>query len=211
VGDLKDGLLSRRLYAARALGNQPVADTQVLKALEVVSKNDDDPVVRAEATVALKKLGSKPLAQWTEEELKSETKYKQWECHHCGKWNAGGSYCRYCGKSMFIEDINSVSREVESSPSILQKESPQSTQPVKSRSTFWPALVIGLLLAVFAGIPSLLDMSEYGQSVLQGQGSIAWLRGMETDLLIHFATNWVIWTIVAAIVITVWRNARDAP
>jgi hypothetical protein len=119
--------------------------------------------------------------------------------------------CRYCGRDL--------PREGESPPSVQPSapavSAPQSSPEALSSGEGRPeekrklsplgiGILVGLVLALLAAIPRVGGLIQYTE---QG-GDALYFRGLLQDLAFHFIVNWVIWTVVVAIVVWLWRNQK---
>ena len=99
----------------------------------------------------------------------------------------------------------------ETQVSALEHARGQTAVERKLQKSVWPySIGGGLVLAALAAIPRLLNLSEISVAVSQGQlGELAFRAGLQ-DLAIGFAINWVIWSLVIAGSIALWRWNRWA-
>ena len=88
------------------------------------------------------------------------------------------------------------------------------SQPVveaEKQNSIWPySIAGGLISAGLAGIPRLVNLSEISEAINQGLLSELAFRAGLQDLAIHFAVNWIIWSLVIAGSIALWRWNRWA-
>lgn len=81
----------------------------------------------------------------------------------------------------------------------------------EKRKSIWPySIVGGLIIAALTAIPSLVGLSEISEAINQGLLSALAFRAGLQDLAIGFAVNWIIWSLVIAGSIALWRWNRWA-
>lgn len=117
-------------------------------------------------------------------------------------------YCRFCGhdlKTGILEVRKPLSSPTASSTQTSAPEPTSEPAPVIRKRTAKHPLVFaigfGLLassLAAYTQIPKFFDALS---AAAEGRGSIVWLRAVETDMAVSFVGNWLIWSIVAGLII----------
>lgn len=125
-----------------------------------------------------------PFSSKQEEMLTFEGKKK---CPFCAEQiQAEAIVCRYCGR-----DLDESTR---------RKQSP-----------IWKkAIVIGIVLGLLGSIPSFSDLIQVQELILQGELNILAFRAALNNFVFHLCGNLLIWPIIIAIVIWVWRKIEAA-
>jgi len=83
--------------------------------------------------------------------------------------------------------------------------SPASSPP---RHSILPSIAVGFLIAAFVAVTQSPRFFEALSAAAEGRGTVAWLRGVESDLAVHFFGNWFIWSAIAVGVTAIWRGLR---
>ena len=87
-------------------------------------------------------------------------------------------------------------------------------QPVveaEKRNSIWPYSILGgLVIAAFTAFPRIVSLSEISEAINQGLLSALAFRAALQDLAFGFAVNWVVWSLVIAGSIALWRWNRWA-
>ena len=65
---------------------------------------------------------------------------------------------------------------------------------------------MGLVLALLAAIPKIGGLIQFSEQLNQQGGNALYFRGLLNDLAMHFITNWVLWTLVVAVIAWLWRK-----
>lgn len=134
-------------------------------------------------------------------------------CPYCAEWiRIEAVVCRYCGRELrtpSISDDSTANGETlaaftieEIQPTMEKAQLGDEVVEEKPAPIFGRAVLIGLLLAVLASVPRLGKLTYVSESPEVFQ---VWLQ----DFAFHFITNWIIWGVVAAILIALWQRARD--
>jgi hypothetical protein len=104
--------------------------------------------------------------------------------------------CRSCGRELTPERVAEV--EVSIGTVRFKPDEEVHIDDAKPPSVLGKAVIIGILLAGLAALPRIGVMVQPGvayPSVLQ-------------DLALHFFLNWLGWTLVTALVLSVWRSSK---
>ena len=104
--------------------------------------------------------------------------------------------CRYCGRELTPERVVEVETSIGTVRSKPDEEVP--TDDAKPPSVLGKAVIIGILLAGLAALPRIGVMVQPGVAY----------PGVLQDLALHFFLNWLGWTLVAALVLSVWRSSK---
>ena len=84
--------------------------------------------------------------------------------------------------------------------SATQPASPNRSLVVAKHSLLLP-IAFGFTPAAFVAAAQIPRLAEVLSAAAEGRATIALLRGDEADILLHFATNWIIWSTAAVIAI----------
>lgn len=123
-------------------------------------------------------------------------------CPNCGKQiMEAAHFCIHCGQKLSSLAIpHSRSSDIRPSTPLSELDSETNNQPVKKSSYLVQSIILGLVLAILAALPRLSDLNGAIQGAAQGLVPLSVLRSEENDLIVHFITNWIIWTVVANLV-----------
>jgi hypothetical protein len=113
--------------------------------------------------------------------------------------------CRFCGSTL---DPAAVTRLRSDTDSTQAPPALPEARRAPPRRLWRYAVPGGLLIAAIAALGRVPTFLSTLASAAEGTTPIWWLRGYETDILIGFITNWLIWAIILALTISLWRRSR---
>jgi len=134
--------------------------------------------------------------------------------------------CKHCGRDIDPDRVAALSARISRSPASnhstgLAPASQQTSDvpreavpPIhasntrKLRTVWRTAIPIGLVAALLAAVPRLLSVSTAYELASEDPSAVLYARGQLQDLVFHFFTNWTIWSLLLALLLTIWRRAK---
>lgn len=134
--------------------------------------------------------------------------------------------CKYCGRELDPERVAQVSASssVSAGPYLSPKqiaalesiehgqyeevERQNAEEPGKRGSGWGTAVLIGFFVALLAVLPRYLNVHEAYRLASLDPGAIPYARGKFNDLVFHFIGNWILWSLLIALFLTIWRRSK---
>lgn len=114
-------------------------------------------------------------------------------------------------KDLIKQEVSTQNRAPVSDTAAPDDVSSQAAEKPKARKSIWPySIGGGLIFAALAALPKLVNLSEISEAVNQGLLSELAFRAGLQDLAFGFVVSWIIWSLVIAGSIALWRWNRWA-
>ena len=122
--------------------------------------------------------------------------------------------CRYCGRELEPKVVARVALGRASETASRETKPATDAQPVveaEKQNSIWPySIAGGFVIGALTAIPRLVSLSEISEAINQGLlGELAFSASLQ-DLAFAVATNWIIWSLIIAGSIALWRWNRWA-
>lgn len=124
--------------------------------------------------------------------------------------------CRYCGRDLAPQEVARVSMDLSREKPRKAGASEADVSPKQAngylpprKSAWLRAIAFGGLLAALASIPRLLAILDTSQKIAEGLLDELALRTSLQDLIFGFIANLLVWSLVTAMVIAIWRRSRS--